>query len=136
MSSVRLALGMAFPASFGFAEGLGTTTSISSGFFSFWSQSPFISVGAASDGNDNEQIAVDLVDVGLTDCWTSCQVVSGTYGRARASGGRTMIMKDLVGGPGDLERVCEGENDLSLFSYFASGHGGKVESPSLSDGYI
>lgn len=67
MSSVRLALGMALPASFGFAEGLGTTTSISSGLFSFWSQSPFISAGAASDGNDNEQIAGDLVDVGLTD---------------------------------------------------------------------
>lgn len=67
MSSVRLDLGMAEPASLGFAEGLGATTSISSGFFSFRSQSAFISVGAASDGDDNEQITVDLVDVGLTD---------------------------------------------------------------------
>lgn len=59
MTSVRLPLGMAVPASFGFAEGLGVT-SISSGFFSFFSQSAAIS---ALDGVDNEQMADDLVDV-------------------------------------------------------------------------
>ena len=67
MSSVRRDLGMAEPASLGFAEGLGTTTSISSGLFFSWSQSAFISAEVALDGDDNEQITVDLVDVGLTD---------------------------------------------------------------------
>ena len=47
-----------------------------------------------------------------------------------------MIMKDLVGSPGNLERVCDGENDPSLFSYFASGHDGKDFRASLRDGYI